>query len=90
MAEFFNRSLGAVYVLGPGLPLGLPQTRVHVLPGGGVVEAGGAPMRAALVLARCALGVRAPLVAHDEATRMGLYRVEGPVVLGRPSPPPCA
>jgi hypothetical protein len=86
VAEFYNRSIKGVYVLGPGLPFGLSQTRVHVLPGGQVADATGAPTRAAFVLAKCGLGVRAPLVARDEKTHMGLYRVDGRVVLGEPSP----
>lgn len=86
VAEFFNRSIRGVYVLGPRLPFGLPETGVRVLPGGQVADATGAPLRAALVLAKCRLGVRAPLVARDEKTQMGLYRVEGRVVLGESSP----
>jgi len=86
VAEFFNRSVRAVDVLGPGLPFGLAQTRVQVGAGGRVAMPDGAPMLATFVLAKCALGVKAPTIARDERTRMGLYRVTGPIVLGLPSP----
>jgi hypothetical protein len=88
VAEFFNRSIGPVYGLGPALPFGLPETRVHRLPGGRVVTEAGGALQAEFVLAKCSAGVTAPLVAHDDKTRMGLYRTSGTVVL-RPTRAGC-
>ncbi len=89
VAEFFNRSIDRVYVLGPAFPFGLPQVRVFRRDGGQLVTAAGLPMRADFVLAKCRAGVTAPLVAHDTKTQMGLYRTAGPVAL-RPTRATCS
>ena len=76
--EFFNRSAGAVYVIGGQMPYGLPTTRAVVRPGG-LTTVSGDRLRSGYVLAACDLGVAAPVVAVERKTRVALYRTAGAI-----------
>jgi hypothetical protein len=80
--EFFNRSVGRVFHLGPPLVYNLPSEPVERARGGEVRTTAGAPVRAAYVLADRSLGVHGRVVAADPDTGMALYAVGGALRLG--------
>jgi len=79
--EFFNRSVGRVYNLGPPLPGNFPETPVGLDPRTGLIHDGdGRPVEARYVLADgFAAAVAGQRVAADDRDRMTLLRVDGPL-----------
>jgi Dolichyl-phosphate-mannose-protein mannosyltransferase len=78
--EFFNRSLGTVYLTGPPLPGDLPHTQVTVDPTtGDILGPGGRPVRAPYALTDHTLALDGSVVAQDAHKGMILYRVSGPL-----------
>jgi hypothetical protein len=78
VGEFFNRSIGDVYELGPSLPYALPATRVR-LSRGLVVDSGGRAVDPGpFVMAPCYVRVEGRVIARDERTGAAVYRVDVP------------
>jgi hypothetical protein len=73
-AEFFNRTVGAVYDLRDELVAGVPSTHVAV-DGDFVVGNGGRRIRAKWVLAGPSAAVEGRPFAHDARSKLVLYRV---------------
>lgn len=76
--EFFNKTIGQVYNFA-GPVDGLPQATAAVDPTTGVLQSGGAPVRAQYVLSDSSVLLTAKQVANDPNVGMSLYRVDGPV-----------
>lgn len=79
--QMLNRKVGAVYHLGAAMPYDAPGTRVRARDG--VLRLRGKPLRAEYVLTDRWLPVDGRRIAADPRTRMVLYRIAGPVRLGR-------
>jgi hypothetical protein len=77
--EFFSRSVGVVYDIGPPLPGGMPETKLHVDPATGLMSAHGRPVRTPYALTDGSVAVAGVIVAADEHKGMLLYRVDGPL-----------
>jgi hypothetical protein len=86
--EFFNRSVGDVYVLGGKMPYGLPTTHARLR--GHEVVADGRPVHARYVLAPCRLGVLGAVVAVDRRADLAIYRTTGALRLGTRRFPSCS
>jgi hypothetical protein len=77
--EFFNRSVGRVYFVGPPLPGGLPETRVRFHRASGLLtQRGGRPVRTHYALADGSFEPVGRKLAADPRKGVALYRVLGP------------
>jgi hypothetical protein len=74
--EFFNRSIGPVYDVGPPAPGGLPSTAVHIDPDDGLLV-GAKP--AQYVLTDTSVPVDGDVAGTDLQRGLVLYRVGGPL-----------
>lgn len=79
--QMLNRKVGAVYHLGAAMPYDAPGTRLGMRDG--VLRFRGQALRARYVLTDRWLPIDGRQVAADPRTQMVLYRVAGPVRLGR-------
>jgi len=79
--QMLNRKVGAVYHLGAAMPYDAPGTGLRARDG--VLWLRGKPLRAEYVLTDRWLPIGGRQVDADPRTRMVLYRVAGPVRLGR-------
>jgi hypothetical protein len=76
--EFFNRSVGAMYTIGPDpWNAGFPETTVRIGKGG-VVTGPAGPVRVAYALVPT--DVAGTRVAADSEAGLSLYRVDGPLI----------
>ncbi len=79
--EFFNRSVGKVYdVDGVPTPDPLPEVVADRSSGGDLVTEGH-PVRAQYVLASSTADVAGTRIGDDKQLGIGLYRVNGPIVI---------
>jgi len=78
--EFFNRSIGTIYsIAGPVLG-GLPQTRLAVDAQAGILRGpGGRPVQPRYLLVDDGFTPSGRVVARDEAKKVTLYELEGPL-----------
>jgi hypothetical protein len=74
--EFFNRSIGPVYDLGPAAPGGLPSTPVSVDPRSGLLR-GARPTL--YVLSDPSAHLDGAAIAADRTRGLVLYRMDGPL-----------
>jgi hypothetical protein len=81
--EFYNRSIGRVYELGPKMPYNLPAQRVRT-ESRAVRTLSGAPVMAPYVLVRCPMAIDGALVAEHAASGARLYRMDGALRLAAP------
>jgi hypothetical protein len=79
--EFFNRSVGTVLMMhGPNpSDAGLPATSVHERADGVLVRTDGSVPQVRYVVSY--VGVAGREIAHDDGLGLGLYRVDGPIVI---------
>jgi hypothetical protein len=76
--EFFNRSVGTIYTIGPAVPGGLAQVPLTVDGDtGDLLSAGGHSVRADYALTDASLELAGRKVAEDPRTTMVVYRVYG-------------
>ena len=76
LGEFFNRSVGPVYSLGPAMPYGrLPVVRVTRDADGGVRDHAGTALRASYVLT-CGLRLDGRIVARLPETGAAVWKIE--------------
>jgi hypothetical protein len=87
--EFFNRSVGPVYVLGAEMPYGLATTQVAVRDGAVVEAARGTPVHARFVLAACDARVAGTVVARSRETGMAVVETGGAVRVAPGRAPVC-
>jgi hypothetical protein len=76
--EFWNRSIRRVYDLGPSPLLAGAESQLHAA-AGLLLDDRNRPVRVQYVLADPAAEIRGTQIASDEAKRMVLYRVDGPL-----------
>jgi glycosyltransferase involved in cell wall biosynthesis len=82
--EFWNRSIDRVYGVDMELPGGMPQELLTLKEGTNqLVGEDGTPVTAQYVLADDRMTVQGERVASDDAHRLVLYRVDGPLKLRR-------
>jgi hypothetical protein len=90
IGEFFNRSIGNVYEIGPSLPYALPATPVRVV-GRRVVDLSGRPADLGpYVLSPCYVTIDGDVIARDEGTGAAVYRVRPPVRVAVGEPDSCS
>ncbi|MCW2963350.1 MAG: hypothetical protein JWO17_602 [Actinomycetia bacterium] len=79
--EFFNRSIGSVYTLDGPDPAdgGLPETPVRERRDGTLVTANGVTPHVQYAVSYT--DIAGKLLAHDPGIGLGLYRVDGPLVI---------
>jgi hypothetical protein len=77
-AEFFNRTIGPVYVLRGRLSDELPTTRVHSS-SGRLVDGRDSPIRADFVLTSGPVRLSGREIGRDPGSGLVLYRVEGEI-----------
>jgi len=77
--EFFNRSVGSVYDIGPQLPGRLASVRVSVDGAGYLRDGRGHTIRRRYALTDGTLDLDGARVAADDALGLSLWRVDGPL-----------
>jgi Dolichyl-phosphate-mannose-protein mannosyltransferase len=79
--EFFNRSVKTVYDLGGAVPGGLPETHVHPLADGRLVDDAGHAVTARYALTSDGADLVGSVIGRDPRIGLYLVRVNGPLIV---------